>query len=801
MIDDETDFGNIIDAPAEGQTAAKFRPKARAKPRKASVPSKSLTHPIVESTYEKVETINKYNTSQEQSVDKKTVSLGCHGSETVGDACASEGMLDTPIDVPTVSVGLVSNLDVTLDSSTLCTSAVHKFSQNEEHNDDLSHVATPKESMVVSDTQAPLTCSNGKTIDELTDFEGLCDDAEVEEERIPKFQPKIRAKINKATLKSQRAKQNVGASTVDAPSRNEDDKNQAGCNDKQLDTLRHQGSVEISYPQAHLGAHNRAVNDFANSDGIEEPAQEERAAKSQPKLQPKLERTLPDVTETSPAASVATPEVRGFDADLASQDTEDTHREGLNDGLCQKYMDEEANTVSGTGPPQDMDATVDLDYHTEMVNPHPDGIRPIIGEPSGEATVKFQPYVRRKKGGKSVSFSLPNVSDPVVTTEMPSDHIIEQEPKGDARETGTSMKLRSRKKIQKDVITKHTADDNMDELVEPPSDENDNDSGDEYTARGKQKGRRKSMEKIINKEPLRGTKRASGDSAMEESQKQKVRKNKSKASSRDQNKTPKDLSVEQTEKKLTHRIRQKRMKEVKTLLETPDHEIDRMKLSVTHLRLLQEARERSKGKDPSGPSSNNSFQFEDMDDGYNQQDNWDNDRTENHVVGNATKLNYHSYMNRQTRAKWSKSDTDLFYQGLRQFGSDFAMIQHLFPDKSRNQVRQKFKAEEKRHPMQVHDAIMHRSRDNLYFKKVMKQLNIEDAQPDINKTHGQEGASNQEDPEIKKLSDEFINEEEENGENWSDKERDTQRSEVEEKEHISTNDDDDDDLGDVFDWC
>lgn len=146
-----------------------------------------------------------------------------------------------------------------------------------------------------------------------------------------------------------------------------------------------------------------------------------------------------------------------------------------------------------------------------------------------------------------------------------------------------------------------------------------------------------------------------------------------------------------------------------------------------------------------------------MDDEYNEQDNWDNDRTENHVVENTTKLNYHSYMNRQTRAKWSKSETDKFYevfdkstiliaifhflfytnfkkiflflriywcyinlyfhicsvQGLQQFGSDFAMIQHLFPDKSRNQVRQKFKAEEKKHPMQVHDAIMHRSRGEI----------------------------------------------------------------------------------------
>ncbi|KAF0891371.1 hypothetical protein E2562_009807 [Oryza meyeriana var. granulata] len=138
----------------------------------------------------------------------------------------------------------------------------------------------------------------------------------------------------------------------------------------------------------------------------------------------------------------------------------------------------------------------------------------------------------------------------------PSDHVIEQEPKWDVRDTGTSMKLRSRKKIQKDAIPERTADDNMDEdLIEPPSDEQDNDSGDECTARGKQKDRRKSREKNINKEPSRGTKRTS---------------------------------------------------EVKTLLETPDHKIDRMKLSVTPLRLLQEATERIKGKEiPSGPSSSN----------------------------------------------------------------------------------------------------------------------------------------------------------------------------------------------------
>uniref|UniRef100_A0A0E0D9C5 Myb-like domain-containing protein n=1 Tax=Oryza meridionalis TaxID=40149 RepID=A0A0E0D9C5_9ORYZ len=835
MIDDEADFGNITDA-TEGQAAAKFRPKARAKPCKTSLPSRSLApHPTVESTDENVETLNKDSTSHEQSVDKKAASLGCHGS-----ACASGGILDTPSeDAVTVSLGLVNNPDVALDSSTVFASSVHKVSQNEENNDDLSHVATHKESMVVSDTQAPPTCCSAKTIDDLADFEGLCDDTHVEEERVAKFQPKFRVKTSMAASKSQRTNQKAGVSTVDVVSQNkEDGKDQAGCNDKQLHSpTRHQESVQISYSQAHLGTHNSTIDDVANSDSImEEPAQEEMAAKFQPRLRPKAGGASPGVAETIDAACVATPEFGVSSADVVSQDTEeDSHREGLSDDSCQKYIDEEAITTSGTGPPQDLDAAVDLDSHAEMVNPHPDGSPLIIGEPSAETTVKFQPYVRRKKGkGKSVSFVPSNVSHAHTPTDTnsetsnsshfckdiatgeslsnlpqqasekicisgehhpddqecndpenqyhegePYDHVIEQEPERDVRETGTPMILRNRGKLQKDGIPEHTADDIMDEdFGEPPSDEQDNDSGDEYTARGKQKGRRKSREKNINKEPSRGSKRTSGDSTIEESQKQKLQKNKSKTSSGGQKKTSKDSSVEQPEKKLTHRIRRKRMEEVKTLLETPDHEIDRMKLSGKEI--------------PSGPSSSNhsTSQFGDMDDEYNEQDNWDNDRTENHVVENTTKLNYHSYMNRQTRAKWSKSETDKFYEGLQQFGSDFAMIQHLFPDKSRNQVRQKFKAEEKKHPMQVHDAIMHRSRE------VIKKLNIEDVQPDINNTHEQEGTSNEEDPGNKNIPGGLINEEE-NGLDWSDKELDMHRSEVEEKEHVSTNDDDDDDLGDA----
>ncbi|PUZ59541.1 hypothetical protein GQ55_4G050900 [Panicum hallii var. hallii] len=141
---------------------------------------------------------------------------------------------------------------------------------------------------------------------------------------------------------------------------------------------------------------------------------------------------------------------------------------------------------------------------------------------------------------------------------------------------------------------------------------------------------------------------------VEEPQQQKVQKDKSQLSSGGRKRTLKDALVEKPEKKkLTHRIHEKRKKEVKTLLETPLEEIDPMKLSAAHHRLLQEARERVHAKEiPSGPSFNTSSRLEDLDDLYYSHEearNFDNDRTENHVQ-NVSKLNYHSYLHIQTRA-------------------------------------------------------------------------------------------------------------------------------------------------------
>eukprot|EP00124_Ichthyophonus_hoferi_P001045 Ihof_evm7s47 gene=Ihof_evmTU7s47 len=56
---------------------------------------------------------------------------------------------------------------------------------------------------------------------------------------------------------------------------------------------------------------------------------------------------------------------------------------------------------------------------------------------------------------------------------------------------------------------------------------------------------------------------------------------------------------------------------------------------------------------------------------------------------------YHSFTKRDKAERWSNEDTDKFFKTLSQFGIDFTMIQRQFPNKTRNQVKNKFKKEEK----------------------------------------------------------------------------------------------------------
>jgi hypothetical protein len=57
--------------------------------------------------------------------------------------------------------------------------------------------------------------------------------------------------------------------------------------------------------------------------------------------------------------------------------------------------------------------------------------------------------------------------------------------------------------------------------------------------------------------------------------------------------------------------------------------------------------------------------------------------------------------------KWNPGEKDLFYQGLRFFGTDFAMISSvLIRTKSRNQILNFFKSEDKKDQTKIDQALL-----------------------------------------------------------------------------------------------
>ncbi|OJJ43757.1 hypothetical protein ASPZODRAFT_73462 [Penicilliopsis zonata CBS 506.65] len=78
------------------------------------------------------------------------------------------------------------------------------------------------------------------------------------------------------------------------------------------------------------------------------------------------------------------------------------------------------------------------------------------------------------------------------------------------------------------------------------------------------------------------------------------------------------------------------------------------------------------------------------------------------VVENSLtrKINQASYGKRSKTESWDEDMTDLFYRGLRMFGTDFMMISKMFPGRSRRQIKLKFNNEERRDPERIKDALI-----------------------------------------------------------------------------------------------
>lgn len=195
------------------------------------------------------------------------------------------------------------------------------------------------------------------------------------------------------------------------------------------------------------------------------------------------------------------------------------------------------------------------------------------------------------------------------------------------------------------------------------------------------------------------------------------------------------LNKEPPKKKFSHSTRRNKRRVDKVLLETPEDEINPRKLMLKDLILLAEAKERLLVADPNAANNSSPCQSTTFTQDTHFEEEvpfaYEEDQAERFV---QPKLNYHTFMNKTSTERWSKQDTDLFYEGIQQFGTDFTLIQQLFPGRARAQVKSKYKKEEQQHPKRLFDALTNRSKNHSHFELVIERL--QKAAADAEAEHG-----------------------------------------------------------------
>nr|XP_024933092.2 uncharacterized protein LOC107426769 isoform X2 [Ziziphus jujuba var. spinosa]XP_024933094.2 uncharacterized protein LOC107426769 isoform X2 [Ziziphus jujuba var. spinosa]XP_048337106.1 uncharacterized protein LOC107426769 isoform X2 [Ziziphus jujuba var. spinosa]XP_048337107.1 uncharacterized protein LOC107426769 isoform X2 [Ziziphus jujuba var. spinosa]XP_048337108.1 uncharacterized protein LOC107426769 isoform X2 [Ziziphus jujuba var. spinosa]XP_048337109.1 uncharacterized protein LOC107 len=257
-------------------------------------------------------------------------------------------------------------------------------------------------------------------------------------------------------------------------------------------------------------------------------------------------------------------------------------------------------------------------------------------------------------------------------------------------------------------------DEPVDEACEPPSISNtdvDEDDDDEY------RENRPSQKKKTPRKPKK---------PLPESDKPVRKRTKA-------NEAP-DQSTKVPPKKFSHSTRRNRRHVNKDLLDMPEDEIDPQKLSIKDLILLAEHRERLAIKEASKSNTTQANQssenFLNKEASHNEEDSFASEHDRDSEDGqescgikpSSSYINYQSFMNRTPTTRWSKQDTELFYQAVRQFGTDFSMIQQLFPDRTRHQIKLKFKKEERQYPLRLSEAVTNRAKDHSHFESVIERL-------------------------------------------------------------------------------
>ncbi|XP_058003162.1 uncharacterized protein LOC110649928 isoform X2 [Hevea brasiliensis] len=214
---------------------------------------------------------------------------------------------------------------------------------------------------------------------------------------------------------------------------------------------------------------------------------------------------------------------------------------------------------------------------------------------------------------------------------------------------------------------------------------------------------------------------------------------------------PPEQSNQQPRKKFSHSTLRKNR--LKGLLSIPEDEIDFQKMPFKDIILLAGHKESLATKEAkasknasTNKSTTNSFHGKDS---HNEEDIGISEQYGGCVDDQSNFLfNYHSFMDKTPTARWSKQDTELFYEGIRQFGTDLSMIQQLFPGRTRHQIKLKFKKEERQHPLRLSEALNSRAKDHSYYEKVIEQLQQVAAQAEQESNRGNSVSLTDEEAEL-----------------------------------------------------
>ncbi|KAI7905798.1 uncharacterized protein BX663DRAFT_294073 [Cokeromyces recurvatus] len=90
----------------------------------------------------------------------------------------------------------------------------------------------------------------------------------------------------------------------------------------------------------------------------------------------------------------------------------------------------------------------------------------------------------------------------------------------------------------------------------------------------------------------------------------------------------------------------------------------------------------------------------------------------------SRKVNSQTYGKKKQSSKWDALETELFYECLSQFGTDFEMISQMMPGRTRGQIRTKFNKEERLNPMKITEYLI-KKRKPLDIEKFKEMAGIE----------------------------------------------------------------------------